>query len=187
MGSDKKARVVALTVAVLLLVGSAACSQGEAAPAASRSSTPAPSYGPNVVHLDGLREIHFGDTEALLTQRGLLAPESEAEPCGPSFVAIPEASPVFFEGRLVQIWAEPPLQTPEGVGVGTPLDDARAVYPTAHKLTAPADSYRFDGLLVTEGDRAYLFLHDGRAVQKVIVGYAEQARMLFEADVYDLC
>jgi hypothetical protein len=89
------------------------------------------------------------------------------------------AGPVFVAGRLALVWADPPLRTPEGIAVGSPVADARRVYPAASNLAPPAGSYRFSGLLTTQRDRAYLFLHDGRAVQKVIVGYATHARRVF--------
>jgi hypothetical protein len=33
--------------------------------------------------------------------------------------------------------------------------------------------------LVTEGDRGYLFLHDGTTVQKAVAGYGEYLTRLF--------
>jgi hypothetical protein len=47
-------------------------------------------------------------------------------------------------------------------------------------LTAPPGTYRFDGLLARQGDRAYLFLHDGRTVRKTVAGYADYAQRLFD-------
>ncbi|WP_405104138.1 hypothetical protein [Micromonospora sp. NBC_01412] len=38
---------------------------------------------------------------------------------------------------------------------------------------------REDPLRARRSDRAYLFLHDGRTVRKIIAGYADWARRLF--------
>jgi len=71
--------------------------------------------------------------------------------------------------------------------VGDPVAQARATHPEAEELTAPAGSFRFDGLIATVGgDRAYLFLHDHDTVQKVVVGFAEHARRLFH-DGFGTC
>jgi hypothetical protein len=134
-------------------------------------------YGPDVIHLDGLRDIAFGDTEAQLTRRGALLPQDA--PCGPRLTGMSTVSPVFADDRLVLLWVDPPVQTPEGITIGTPVEQALRTHPDAMRLDAPHGSYRFDGLLAIEGDRAYLFLHDGRTVRKTIVGYAKYARRLF--------
>jgi hypothetical protein len=131
-----------------------------------------------VVDFDGVRNVAFGDTKAQLTAKGLVATPKEA--CGPRLVGIDQVSPVFADERLVLLWAYPPFATPEGIGVGSTLADVRAAYPQATPLTAPAGSQRYDGLLVTRGDRAYLFLHDGHTVTKTIAGFADQARQLFD-------
>ena len=47
-------------------------------------------------------------------------------------------------------------------------------------LPAPPGSHRFAGLLARDGDRAYLFLHDGVTVREIIAGYADWARRLFD-------
>lgn len=131
-----------------------------------------------MVHFDGVRDIRFGQVVAELVTRGLLTPESA--PCGRTLAGIEEAVPVFAEDKLVLLWFNPPLATPEGVTVGTALAVVRQRYPNAVELTPPAGSYSFPGLLVASGDRAYLFLHDGAAVQKAVVGFERYARRLFE-------
>src|SRR6185436_18478234 len=97
---------------------------------------------------------------------------------GPQLVDVPKVSPIFVDDRLVVLWAEPPMHTPEGLGVGSPVDRVRAAY--------PGGTYRFDGLLVTRGDRAYLFLHDTATVRKLIVGYVQYAKLLFDQG-YSAC
>ncbi|RGC65184.1 hypothetical protein C5N14_30020 [Micromonospora sp. MW-13] len=148
-------------------------------PGAGRPARPA-----EVVDLRGLRNVEFGDTEADLTRRGILRAEVDA--CGPTLAGHEEASPIFVDDRLVLLWLDDPVRTPEGVTVGTPVDQVRARYARVSRLDAPHGTYRFDGLLARRGDRAYLFLHDGRTVRKIIAGYADWARRLF-AEGYGPC
>jgi hypothetical protein len=136
------------------------------------------SDGSDVIHLHGMRNIAFGETEQELTRRGVLRPETTS--CEPGLAGISTASPVFADDRLVLLWVDPPVHTPEGVTIGTPVDTVQATYPAVTRLTAPQGTYRFDGLLAKQGDRAYLFLHDGRTVRKTIAGYADYAQKLFD-------
>ncbi|NYF55825.1 hypothetical protein HDA35_001656 [Micromonospora purpureochromogenes] len=131
-----------------------------------------------VVHLSGLDEIEFGDTEQELTRRGVLRAEVDA--CGPTLAGHGAASPIFVDDRLVLLWLDDPMSTPEGITVGTPVEEVLASYPEAVRLDAPQRTYRFDGLLARDGDRAYLFLHDGTSVREIIAGYADWARRLFD-------
>jgi hypothetical protein len=158
-----------------LLVGGCASAAGDPTPQPRAHA--APTYGPDVIHRGGLRDVQFGDSMDQLTQRGEVIENAEA--CGPRFVGLPNASPVFDAGRLVLVWAYLPLRTPEGIGVGAPLDAVRSEYADLIELRAPAGTYRFDGLMKVDGDRAYLFLHDGHTVQKLVVGYREYAQRLF--------
>ncbi|HEX5543004.1 MAG TPA: hypothetical protein VFX60_15820 [Micromonospora sp.] len=175
-----KPRAIAMIIPLLLAGTLSGC---------TRTTDPRPrptarSYGPNVVHFDGVGDVGFGDTTAELTRRGLLA--AQPGPCGPQLATLPSVSPVFASDRLVLLWAEPPTHTPEGVSVGTGIEDVRAAYPRAQELAAPAETYRFDGLLTRQGDRAYLFLHDGKTVRKAIAGYAEYVQRLFN-DGFGTC
>ncbi|MGK5743313.1 hypothetical protein [Micromonospora sp. URMC 103] len=131
-----------------------------------------------VLDLNGLRNVEFGDTEDELTRRGILRTDVVA--CGPTLTGHEMASPVFVGDRLVLLWAGDPMRTAEGITTGTPVAEVRARYPSVTPLHAPRGTYRLDGLLVRQGDRAYLFLHDGRQVRKVIAGYADWVRRLFE-------
>ncbi|MGC4895158.1 hypothetical protein [Micromonospora sp. DT31] len=137
-----------------------------------------PAGAAEVVSLDGLRDAEFGDTEAELTRRGLLRTEDQA--CGPTLTGPGSVSPIFVDDRLVLLWLDDPASTPEGITAGAPTDRVRAAYPGAVGLPAPPDSHRFAGLLARDGDRAYLFLHDGVTVRKIIAGYADWARRLFD-------
>jgi hypothetical protein len=176
----------ALTIAVAL-VALTACSAAAPGATASVAGSAAPvsavpvSQDSHVVNFGGVQGIKFGDLKAELSRKGHVATPREA--CGPVFTAAKELSPVFDGERLVLIWVNPPYRTPEGATVGTTLDDVRRLYPTAKVLTPPSGSYVFPGLLVTQGDRAYLFLHDGQKVQKTIVGYAESVNKLYERGV----
>lgn len=178
--STRRLRLAYAIVGLMCLtVLSTACSGGhdEHPPAPPGASTGS-SYGPDVVHLGGVHQMSFGDTEEELTDRGVVV--RDVPECGPRMKQPTGASPVFVDGKLALVWADPPLRTPEGVAVGTSLAEARKAYPDATALAAPAGSYRFNGLLGVRGDRAYLLLHDGQQVQKLIVGYAEHVRTLFE-------
>ncbi|AVT36207.1 hypothetical protein [Plantactinospora sp. BB1] len=171
-----EARKVVRLVAVLVAGAVALC---HAYRTVSDEPATTPAYGPDVLHLKGVRDIRFGDTEQELLRRG----ELDAEPalaCGPSLTDPTTVSPVFADDRLVLLWASPPVRTPEGVTAGTPVDQVEAAYPAATRLTAPPGSYRYDGLLAMQGDRAYLFLHDGRTVRKTVAGYTDYARRLFD-------
>ncbi|TDC72421.1 hypothetical protein E1193_27780 [Micromonospora sp. KC606] len=137
-----------------------------------------PAGAATVVDLDGLPEVDFGDTEGELTRRGVLRRDVDA--CGQTLAGHETISPVFAEDRLVLLWAGDPARTPEGVAAGTTLAEVRHRYPQARHLDAPPGRHRFDGLLARDGDRAYLFLHDGRTVRKVIAGYADWAQRAFE-------
>ncbi|WP_348651172.1 hypothetical protein [Micromonospora sp. WMMD882] len=131
-----------------------------------------------VIDLAGLPGVEFGDTEQELTERGML--RTSAESCGPTLTGHDTASPIFYDDRLVLLWVSPPVRTPEGITVGTPVSEVSSRFPALTRLTAPQGTYRFDGLLARRGDRAYLFLHDGRTVRKTIAGYADYAERLFD-------
>ncbi|WP_425413402.1 hypothetical protein [Micromonospora pallida] len=148
---------------------------------------PADPIGPTVdevIDLNGLAGAEFGDSQRELAERGIL--QEAAESCGPTLVGHETASPIFYDDRLVLLWVSAPVRTPEGVTVGTPVDDLPAHFPSLARLGAPKGTYRLDGLLAQRGDRAYLFLHDGRTVRKTIAGYAEYAQRLF-AEGYGPC
>lgn len=135
------------------------------------------SDGRQVVTSTGLPEIEIGASRAdLVRDQGLTQGPGD---CAPLLPNRPAASPVFEDDRLVLLWANPPLRTPDGVAVGSPVVALRAQYPDAEPLSAAPGSHQYDGLLVTVDEHAYLFLHDQQQVQKLIVGSAEHARRLF--------
>lgn len=179
-------RRVLVCVPMLMLLGltATACQQTASTTTQEGSAAPATtaSYGPDTVFYQGVRSVRFGQTLDELTD----SPGVEEGPggCGTHIVGLEAVNPVFTDddpgAKLVLIWANPPLRTPEGVGVGSDVGTAKAAYPKATALTAPSESLRFDGLLSTEGDFGYLLLHDGKKVQKLIVGYTTYLRQLFE-------
>jgi hypothetical protein len=129
------------------------------------------------VHFAGVREIRFGDLKRDLTAKGRLTPQPKG--CSDTITGAPELGPIFDADRLVLMWVNPPYRTPEGVTVGTSVADVRRRYPAAQKLDPPKDSGVFPGLLVAQGDRAYLLLHDDATVQKMIIGFTEYLERLY--------
>ena len=175
-------RLAALSLAIVTASG---CTGDAGTPASVPTSAPASATAtrpadPDVIDFAGLRDIPIGASMRELTASGAVATANPG--CGPAFTALPYASPVFDGDKLVLIWAHPPLRTPEGVMVGTTVDEARRAYPAAVELSRPPGSTQYPGLLVTGGgDRAYLLLHDAGEVQKLVVGIARYARLLFDA------
>ncbi|WP_308220936.1 hypothetical protein [Micromonospora phytophila] len=137
-----------------------------------------PAGSVEVVDLEGLHDVEFGDTEDELTRRGILRTDVDA--CGPALAGHDTISPIFVDDRLVLLWLGDTTRTPEGVTAGSPIGEVWDSYPSVRELDAPQGTYRFDGLLARQGDRAYLFLHDGQVVRKIIAGYAEWAQRLFD-------
>lgn len=178
-------RLAALVAGLVLLAASGCTGDADGpqrAPAGGTTSTPPATRtaGPDVVDFVGLREIRFGESLADLSARGVITTAKPYCGSGYSFAGIDAASPVLDRGQLVLIWAYPPLHTPENVLVGTPVEQAKTAYPAAVELNPPAGSTTYPGLLVIGGDRAYLLLHDGRTVQKLVVGFERYARLLYD-------
>src|SRR5262245_5572453 len=147
--SRYSAWLVAILVAAAALVSGCARPLTDSADGANPAGQPP--YGPNVVTLDGLGDIRFGQPSGEMITQGVL--DTPDNTCGPRLVDIPHASPVIADGKLVLLWFNPPLATPEGVTVGTPVSEVRAQYPDAQELVPPEKSYTFPGLLVVRGDR----------------------------------
>jgi hypothetical protein len=163
-------RVIILITALAL----SACAQVTRAP-----DPPPPSEEPRgeVVSVTGLGEVKIGSTRADLGRHL----DTEPPGCNTRLRVHPQGSLVFTsDGRFVLLWFDSPLRTSEGVTTGTEIGKVRAAYPGAIELTAPAGSHRFDGLLVVEGEHGYLFLHDGKAVQKAVAGYVDYLHHLFD-------
>jgi len=164
----------AFTLAAIFLIS--ACAQVTKAPNLSPPSEEIRGSD-TVVNLTGMGEVKFGLKRADLA--GHL--NTDLPGCNTQMRAYPQGSLVFTQDdELVLMWFNAPLRTAEGVATGATLDTAKAAYPKATEIKAPQGSHRFDGLLVTEGDFGYLFLHDGKKVQKAIAGYTEYLHRLFE-------
>ena len=171
-------RASSIVVAVVVMTGLVATGLAGCSLAVAPTSQQA--TDPPVVTPAGFDEVTVGDLRGALTRdHGLREGPGD---CGPRLPAYPSVSPVFDGDRLVLLWADPPVRTAQGLSVGSPVAQVREVHPGAEELTAPADSYRFDGLLVTVDGLGYLFLHDQQQVQKIIVGYEKYARLLFHED-----
>jgi hypothetical protein len=165
---------------VAIIAGLAGCT-GTTDPVPGAQST----GDPRVVSHQGWDGIQFGDPRADLERDHGLA--QQPGDCAARLPGSPEASPVFDErNRLVLVWVDPPLHTPAGLTVGSPVGAVREAHPDAEPLTPPAGTFQFSGLLATVDDRGYLFLHDGRQVQRLVVGYAEAARQVVEEN-YGTC
>ncbi len=173
-------RVVGLTLLLGLGSGLSGCSGGAEPTSSVGTPSATAARDPDVIDFGGLRDIRLGASLRALSAAGIVAVDASA--CGPSFTGIPQASPIFDGDKLVLIWANPPLRTPEGIMVGSTIEQARQAYPSGIELTPPDDSTTFPGLLVTGGDdQAYLLLYDAERgrVEKLIVGYERYAGLLF--------
>lgn len=162
-----------------VLAGAGGCAADVPVGVANPTSASSPAAGPDVADLSGLADLKVGASLADLVAAGVVV-RTEASCRGVAHATRPQVSPVFDGDRLVLIWLDPPLHTPEGVRVGSPLDAARSAYPDALVLDRPPGSTQYQGLLVVGGDRAYLLLHDGDRVQKLVVGFERYARLLFD-------
>ncbi|GAA1879284.1 hypothetical protein [Asanoa iriomotensis] len=172
-----KPRYVPLVIVGLVLIALLTAYSTQQRPSTAYASASSSATRASVVDFQGVSGAPLGATDADLTSQGAMAKPANA--CGPVLTGVSEAHPVFADGQLVLLWANPPLKTPEGVGVGTSLAAAKAAYPQATAMVAPAGSYQFDGLMVTSGDKAYLFMHDGHTVRKTVVGYTDDVQRLF--------
>lgn len=170
--------VIMLTV--LAMVGLAGCRASTEVEPTATASTMVTADSPVLTH-QGLAGIEFGEPRAdLVREFGLQQANGD---CAARLPDHPSVSPVFdAEDRLVLLWADSPVRTSEGIGVGSSVAEVQQAYPHSQQLRAPAGSHRFDGLLVSSDDRAYLFLHDGQQVQKLIAGYTDYVQLLFHSD-----
>src|SRR4051812_13616750 len=91
-----------------------------------------PTGSVEIIDLNGLRNIEFGDTEEELTRRGILLTNLDA--CGPMLAGHDTVSPVFVEDKLVLLWVGDPMRTREGITAGSPIDQVWARYPLVTRL-----------------------------------------------------
>jgi len=136
-----------------------------------------PSGSDEVVTFSGLADVRFGDTVSELTaDHGLSQPKGA---CVMQFGDLHGVDPVFVSDRLVLLWVHAPVHTPEGIMEGSSVESVRQAYPGGVDLTPPPGSHAYPGILVRQGDAAYLFLHDGTTVKKEIAGYADYVQRLY--------
>ena len=149
-----------------------------ASPSPSPSVSVAPSADPDTVSFTGTGDIRFGQSTAELTSRHGL--HSVPSACMPRFADLTQVHPILVDGKLAVLVLEPPAHTPEGVSVGTSVTAVHRTYPGAAELK-PTQPYAYAGILATDGDLGYLFLHNGGTVQRELVGYTTYLRQLFES------
>lgn len=175
--------IVAACAALLLIVlgGAGHLLRPGATGAGRAAASPADATGPGpegVLTRRGYEQLTIGATVDELLARGAVRAEPSA--CG-GYVATasPSVRPVFADGRLVLVWADPPVRTAEGIGVGSTTDQVRQAYPDVRTLPPPNRPGAFPGMLAPEHHRTYLFLYDGDQVQKVLAGYTADAERLY--------
>ena len=128
----------------------------------------------DVVTFDGIADVHFGDSVASLAAAHGLREDPAA--CTRTFSDLQNVDPVVAEGKLVLMWVNAPVRTPEGITVGSPVAAVRSAYATGQDVAQPG---AYPGIMVVQNDKAYLFLHDGKTVKKEIAGYADYVRRLY--------
>jgi hypothetical protein len=177
-------RVVQATLACTLLLSTVACSAGnDDKSAAARTPSPAVSsaYAPNIVHLQGIGAVRFGDDRKDLVARKLIKvgePGCDGSPVYevPGYV---EAADLIFnaQDKLAFVWVQAPgVQTPEKLTVESKIDDVRKAYPDAEELKGNGQS--FPGVLVKAEKTALLFLYEPttREVIKLLGGFTDVLR-----------
>jgi hypothetical protein len=169
---------------VALLLSAAACgddAQGTSEAGGEKSPVATANYAPNILHLQGIGKVRFGEKRKDLLARKLIAP---GEPgCGgetvydvPGYV---DAADLVFntQDKLGFVWVlSPGVHTPENLTVDSPVAAVRKAYPQAEELKANERS--FPGLLVKAEKTAYLFLYEPTTGQvvKLLAGYTDILR-----------
>ncbi len=130
--------------------------------------------GQDVVTFEGVGDVHFGDpVGALAASHGF---KDDPSACTRTFSDLQGVDPVVADDKLVLMWVEPPVHTPEGIAVGSAVSAVRQAYPGGVDL---AGAHAYPGIMVVKQDKAFLFLHDGKTVKKEIAGYADYVRRLY--------
>jgi hypothetical protein len=128
----------------------------------------------DVVTFDGVGDVHFGDSVgALAASHGF---KDDPSACTRTFSDLQGVDPVVADDKLVLMWVDPPVHTPEGIAVGSAVSAVRQAYPGG---TDVAGEHAYPGIMVVKQDKAFLFLHDGKTVKKEIAGYADYVRRLY--------
>ncbi|MEV0270211.1 hypothetical protein AB0H43_15635 [Hamadaea sp. NPDC050747] len=148
------------------------------------NNAPRTSGSDDIVTFAGIADIKFGDTVAEVTAEHGLTKHQGA--CVMQFGDLTGVDPVFAQDRLVLLWAHAPVRTPEGISEGSSVEAVRQAYSDEVELTPPAGSHAYPGIMVRQGDAAYLFLHDGTTVRKEVAGYADYVQRLY-TDGFGAC
>lgn len=128
----------------------------------------------DVVTFDGIGDVHFGDSiGALAASHGF---KDDPSACTRTLSDLQGVDPVVADGKLVLMWVNAPVHTPEGITVGSSVSAVRSAYAGEQDLSS---DHAYPAILVESGDKAFLFLHDGQTVQKEIAGYADYVRRLY--------
>jgi hypothetical protein len=179
-------RVAQAILVVSVLLTSVACGQEGNNNTGGQSASPRPSptssYPPNVVHLDGIGPIRFGENRTALAGRRLISPSEEIGCDGEKVYDIPgytDAADLIFngQGKLGFVWVlQPGVWTPEKLTVESSIADVRKAYPGAEEL--PPTERSFPGLLVKSEKTALLFLYEPttRKVVKLLAGFTDILR-----------
>jgi hypothetical protein len=164
--------IVAPVLGLIVIIGAAANRNEERR--AGPTGSPAPTG--EVVDYNGVGGIRFGTTSASLSRDyGMLTRPGD---CGPRLPTMPQVSPVLVDDKLALVWVSAPVHTPEGITVGSEVSAVRKAYPQGVEMPPPTAN-QYPGILVTQGDRAYLFLYSDNQVRKVIVGFEQYAKQLY--------
>jgi hypothetical protein len=178
-------RLTRALLALVLLLSTTACGSdsGKSDGAAKRKpSASASKYPSNVVHLDGMGAIRFGDNRTDLESAKLVVASGETGCDGKPVYDVPgyvDAADLVFnaQGKLGFVWVlTPGVYTPEKLTVDSPVAAVRKAYPQAEEL--PVNQQSFPGLLVKSERTAYLFLYEPSTNQivKLLAGYTDILR-----------
>jgi len=178
-------RVTRAILVVSVLLASAGCGDTDDGAAPNSPSTrpsATDSYAPNVVHLEGVGAIRFGENREELVGRKLVAASDEMGCDGQPVYDIPgyvDAADLIFNGqdKLGFVWVlTPGVRTPEQLTVDSPMADVRKAYPDAEEL--PASERSFPGLLVKAEKTSFLFLYEPQTQQvvKLLAGFTDILR-----------
>jgi hypothetical protein len=179
-----KMRVVRAALVCTLLLSTVACAGGEKTRSGAvrrPSAGPSSAYAPNIVHLQGIGAVRFGEDRKDLVARKLIKagePGCDGSPVYevPGYV---EAADLIFnaQDKLAFVWVQAPgVTTPEKLSVESSIDDVRKAYPGAEELDGNGQS--FPGVLVKAEKTALLFLYEPktRQVIKLLGGFTDVLR-----------
>ena len=145
----------------------------------------APARNPaGVVSFTGIEDVQFGtSSRELARDHGMVR---RPEDCGPTLPRLSLVTPVLVNDKLALLWVSPPVHTPEGITVGSPVSQVRSAYPQATEVSPPSLG-QYPALLVSQDDRAYLFLYSqDQVVRKLLVGYRDAVEQLYRSGA-DTC